>query len=210
VSRDGDQPWRWPRRETWTAFIRYTLLLHVLWVGVYIGCSWLTAHRTLRVPLATSWDTRIPYVPEAAAVYLSLFPMIWLSPFILKSITALRDFAKSLAWLIVISGVGFLLLPADAPFDPRRTAGGNSALMSFADAINFDHNLCPSLHVGMAVVCAVVFSRHSGPMGIASFWIWAGAIAASTLLVREHYIVDVLAGVVVGCLVSVRVRGPVA
>jgi membrane-associated phospholipid phosphatase len=204
VSRDGEQPGRWPRREIWTAFVGYAVLIQLLWIVVYGGCSWLTAHRALRVPLATSWDARIPFVPEAAVAYLSLGPMMWLSPFVLKSTSALRDFARALAWLIVISGLGFLLLPADEPIVLEGVAGSKSALMSAADRINLDHNLCPSLHVGMAVVCAVAYSRNSGLFRIAFFWTWAVAIAASTLLIRDHYVIDVLAGAVVGGLVSVR------
>jgi membrane-associated phospholipid phosphatase len=204
VSRDGSPPNFWPRRECWVAFVRYAVLIQLLWLIVYGGCSWLTAHRSHRVPLAVPWDALIPFVPEAAAVYLSLGPMLWLSPFLLKSTTALRDFAKALAWLIAVAGLGFLLLPADAPIVPERAASANRTLMSFADMGNLDHNLCPSLHVGMAVVCAVFYSGASGPVGTVLCWAWAIAIAISTLLIRDHFLVDVVAGAVLGSLIAAR------
>lgn len=200
----GNRTWRLPSRESWIAFVRYAVLIQLLWIVVYGGCSWLTAHRTHRVSLTTSWDARIPFVPAAAVVYLSLGPMLWLTPFLLNSTAALRAFAKALACLIVIAGLGFLLLPADAPIVSDRAASANRALMSFADMVNLNHNLCPSLHVGMAVVCAVFYSRVSGALRTALFWSWAIAIAFSTLLIRDHYIVDVIAGALLGGVIAAR------
>jgi membrane-associated phospholipid phosphatase len=189
----------------WLTFAWCALLIQLLWIVVYGGCSWLTAERSLRVSLATPWDSTIPFVPWAAFAYLSLGPMLWLSPFILRSAIELKRMAKALAWLIVISGIVFVLLPADAPVDSDRAADKSSILVNFADWINLDHNLCPSLHVGMAVLCASAYSRGGKPAQAVLFWSWAAVIAASTLLLRDHYIVDVLAGTLLGLVVADRI-----
>lgn len=210
MSQDADAPrlhrasgpWTWPGREQWVVFAVCALLIQVLWFVVYGGCSWLTAHRESRVSLATPLDTHIPFVPWAAAVYLSLGPMVWLAPLVLRTRAELVRLAAALAWLIVVSGVGFLFLPADAPVRPESRTDRGGAIMGFADRVNLDHNLCPSLHVGMAVVCALAYSRMGSPRRAWFWWMWAAAIAAATLLIREHYVVDVVAGVAVGLLVA--------
>jgi membrane-associated phospholipid phosphatase len=199
-----DQGWHWPTPEHLLAFVRYAVLIQLLWIVIYGGCSWLTAQHTLRVPLGTPWDARIPFVPAAAAVYLSLTPMLWLAPFLLRKQGELKTLAKALAWLILLSGLGFVLLPADAPMLPHAVASAATAtpLLRLADAINLNHNLCPSLHVGMAMLCAYAYTRRKHPMQTRLLWLWTAAIAASTLLIRDHYLIDVAAGAVLGFLVA--------
>jgi membrane-associated phospholipid phosphatase len=60
------------------------------------------------------------------------------------------------------------------------------------------HNLLPSLHVALSVVCVHVYARHAGTAGKALLWLWAGAVAASTLLLHQHYLLDVLSGAALG------------
>jgi hypothetical protein len=128
-----------------------------------------------------------------------------LSLFLLPTAEQIKQFAKSLAWLYIISGIGFVLLPGAQPNPPARIDGWTRPVFEFADWINLDHNLCPSLHVGMAVLGAYAYSRLSHPLASTLIWLWATAIAASTLLLRQHYLVDVAAGAALGYLVAKHV-----
>jgi membrane-associated phospholipid phosphatase len=60
------------------------------------------------------------------------------------------------------------------------------------------HNLVPSLHVALSVVCVAVYARRAGLPGKMLLWLWAGVIAASTLLLHQHYLLDVLTGAALG------------
>jgi membrane-associated phospholipid phosphatase len=141
-------------------------------------------------------------VPSAAIVYLSLFPMLWLSLFVLHTPQRLKSFAMALALLIALSGVGFLALPAERVKLPPDVAGISGVLFHFADWLNLEHNYLPSLHVGMAVVCAYAYGRF-GPRTLGVIcWLWAAAIAFSTLLTHQHYVADAVAGVALGYLVA--------
>jgi membrane-associated phospholipid phosphatase len=140
----------------------------------------------------------MPFYPGVAIIYLSLSPLLWLSVFMLQTREQLKSFAKGLAWLIVVSGIGFLLLPGE---DVRtRTVGTDffDQIYVCADWINMSNNYLPSLHVGMAILCAGVYSRTASLKTSVLIWLWAAAIALSTLLMHEHYLADVITGGVLG------------
>jgi membrane-associated phospholipid phosphatase len=159
-----------------------------------------------RVRLWTGADLAIPFVPAAAAVYLSIFPMFWISPFILHTREQLHSLAKSLAWLIVVSGIGFLLFPGGDAYRAQAPAGFVGMVFSFADGLNMTHNYLPSLHVGMAAVCAYVYSQSVSRKLAAICWLWAAAIAVSTLLTHQHYLADGITGGALGFLIAARCR----
>ncbi len=189
---------RRPSRECLQAFVVYGAMLTVLWGIVYGGANWIVSAHDQRVRLHFDWEMSVPFLPGAALVYLSLFPMLWLSPFVIHGVERLKDFAKALARLICVSGVGFLLLPSDDVRIHETVSGFPGWVFELADRINLDHNHFPSLHVGMAVLCAQVFARAAGVGAVVAVWFWAMAISLSTLITHQHYVVDVLAGGLLG------------
>jgi membrane-associated phospholipid phosphatase len=176
----------------------------LLWLLIYGGANWITGLHGYRASLQTQLDSMLPFLPAAVIVYLSLFPMLWLSPLVLRSPDQLRLFARALAIVIVTSGVGLILVPAE-PIDahPTETHAFRTAFQ-FADRLNLTHNYFPSLHVAMAMTCAVCYGRLVAPHVAIVFWLWAGAIALATLLTRQHYVVDVLVGGALGAAVAIR------
>lgn len=202
--RDG-----WPDRAAWQAFFLGALQVQLVWLVVYGGASWVTEQRSTRFDFATPLDAKIPFVPTAAIVYLLLMPLLWAAPIMLRRPAAIRQFARSLQILILLSGIGFLLLPSNDPIAPTTLGGLSGLVFNFADAINLKHNLFPSLHVGMAVVCAHAYGQHLSPLPTCLCWAAATGIALATLLTYQHYIADVVAGGATGWLVaSYMLRSP--
>jgi membrane-associated phospholipid phosphatase len=195
---------QWPDADCRRAVLIYGTGVSLLWLAVYGGADWFTDLHNYRIPLQTSVDLAIPFVPAGAIFYLSLFPMLWLAPFILHTPQQCQAFAEALAAAILIAGIGFVLIPA-APIEIRSVATGLfGPLFHFADWVNLKNNLFPSLHVALAVVSAVSFSRsQSAAVGL-FFWLWAAMIALSTLLTRQHYIIDIVAGGFLGTVVAHR------
>jgi membrane-associated phospholipid phosphatase len=54
----------------------------------------------------------------------------------------------------------------------------------------------------MAVVCAIIYGRAVRRKAAIFYSLWAAAIILATLLTRQHYIVDVLAGGILGLSVA--------
>jgi membrane-associated phospholipid phosphatase len=205
MSRKAPLVIKWPDRECVTAFLTYGCLLGVLWVLVYGGASWFTGRHDYRLQLGFAAEAAIPFVPAAAVVYLSLFPFLWMSLFVLHSPGELKSFARALAWLFIISGIGFVFLPATQPNPPPPSDGWTRPVFGFADWINLDYNFCPSLHVGMATLCAYAYTRRGHPLASLLVWLWAIAISVSTLVTHQHYLIDVAAGAALGYLIAKHV-----
>ena len=85
---------------------------------------------------------------------------------------------------------------ADLAFAPPREEdlGIWAALFHFADKLNLTYNLLPSLHVAFAVICVAIFSARAPLAGKVLLWFWAAMVAASTVLLHQHHLLDVATG----------------
>ena len=172
-------------------------LANGLWfVLVYGGADRLTARHGLRVPVHLAAELRIPFVPAMTVFYMSLYLLFLLAPFILRTRREFRAVVLTMASVILVGGIAFLLIPAELAFSPPRAAelGAWAGLYHLADSLNLTYNLLPSLHVAFAVVCVSAFSPHAPPTARAFLWLWAVLIAASTVLTHQHHILDVITG----------------
>ena len=182
------------------AHLRYAGLLslaNALWfVLVYGGTDLLTARRGFRLPVHFAAELRIPFVPEMTVFYMSLYILFVMAPFILRTRGEFRAVVLAMASAIFVSGIAFLLFPAELAFAPAREGdlGIWAGLYHFADDLNLTYNLLPSLHVAFAVVCVASFSPHAPRPVKALLWLWAALIAASTVLIHQHHVLDVVTG----------------
>jgi membrane-associated phospholipid phosphatase len=168
------------------------------WVLVYGGCDYLTGQRTFRVRVYLDAELAMPFVPGMVVFYLSIYPLFWLAPFVLRTRRELTAYNWTLVVVILTAGIGFLLFPADLAFAPAGDAGIWTGLLDTARRISLHYNLAPSLHVGLTVTCVAIYARRAALGGKVLLWTWAGAVAASTLLTHQHHVVDVVSGWLLG------------
>lgn len=203
-----------PARQPFLAWPGGSHLLYFTWLGsanalwfafVYGGADYLTARRAFRVPVALPFELRIPFVPAMTLAYMSIYLLFLLAPFVLRTRVELRAAVWTLAWITLCGGVGFLLLPAQLAFPPPRQAalGGWAPLYHLASSLGLTYNLLPSLHVALSVACVKIFAPHAGGIGAKgakrtllelALWSWALLIAASTVLIHRHHLLDLAAG----------------
>jgi membrane-associated phospholipid phosphatase len=167
---------------------------------IYGGCDAVTGHRTLRVRIHTDAELKIPFVPETVVIYMSIYLLFVAVPFILRSWDELLALAWMLNVTILISGVCYLVLPAQLAFEPHQGAGMFPGVFRFADRLNLTYNLMPSLHVGLSAGCLAVFAGRSGRSGKVVAWLWGVAIGLSTLLTHQHHVLDVVTGFLLALL----------
>jgi membrane-associated phospholipid phosphatase len=166
----------------------------VWFVFVYGGCDAITAHRLSRFRVHLDLELSIPFIPEAVLIYMSLYFLLIVAPFILRRPREFLKLALTLDAVILVAGIGFLLLPAQLAFPRPVNLGAFPNLFRFADQLNLDYNLVPSLHVALSVVCVATFAGRAGTIAKTLLWGWAAAIAGSTLLTHQHHLLDVVAG----------------
>jgi membrane-associated phospholipid phosphatase len=142
-------------------------------------------------------DRAIPLVPVWALVYGALYVFLILLPvFVVRQDEHVRRtvIAYLLIWLTAYLFF-FLLYPTAAP-RPARVIGEGFAVWGLSTLYSSDppYNCFPSLHVAHSFVSALACYRIHRGLGLVAT-ICAALVALSTLLTKQHYILDVIAGV---------------
>ena len=165
------------------------------WFFIAYGfCNWVAAQRTNMGTWYWEWEKRVPFVPELVVPYWSL-DLLFIGAFFLPRTRAeLRLLGTRILVLVTLSCVCFLLWPLK--FDlPRPTpTGWTGPWFRLLHANDLPYNLAPSLHIGLRCLFWITYGRHlRGWLRSATRW-WFILIGASTLLVWQHHLMDVVTG----------------
>jgi membrane-associated phospholipid phosphatase len=201
----------WPGGRHLLSAARHAAAFTLLFVVVYGGADWLTGLHAVRVPVHLAVELRIPLVPAAVWAYMSVYGLQALVPFALGTPSELEEYVADLRWMLGLAGLGFLLIPAETAWPTVAVPGTTGAVLAFADRLNLDHDLVPSLHVALAVAAAQVLAPRLRPPGAVAVWSWAALVAASTVLTHQHHLLDVASGVALARgtpALRRRARGP--
>ena len=192
------QQWTWaPPWNRWLVYLRYVILLDILFVAVYGGSGWLAAHRVVEpVDFYFGWELGIPFVPWLIYVYLSI-SVLFLLPLFALDETALGLLARRIACAVLISGVVFLLMPTHLGFPREVSISEQWLLFRIIYAIDPPHNLFPSLHVAYSTLIIAALIAHSPLTLRRLFLLWLGLICLSVVLVHQHHVLDVPGGLLV-------------
>ncbi len=180
------------RRNDLTVNLFLSAIFAGLFALVYVTGDILyqTAQSPLDLSLAA--DRMFPFVPSAAAIYLTITPLLMIAPFLLKSPDRLLPFGVTLGLELIIALTIFYLMPVLPPV--VDTGQANGWLMRIADAVNLDGNNFPSLHVALSVSAVIAYMPLVRGYWKAGVALWAVAIVFSTLLTRQHGFADVAGG----------------
>jgi hypothetical protein len=190
----------WPHLK----FACLLMLLVTAWFCcVYWGTDWFTAHRLMRVRVHFGAELLIPLIPSFTLIYMSIYPIFLAAPFVLRTRPELTSLAAAQTITILVAGICFLLIPAKLAFPVATDAelGVWKSLFRFADRINLDYNLVPSLHVALSVVCVEMFAIHATVTGKRLLRLWGALIAISTVVTHQHHVVDAATGNVLALVV---------
>ena len=172
------------------------LPLFLFFVVVYGGADYLTDLHGFRVPLHLSFELNLPLVPAMIVFYSSLHLVYLTTGFVLRTRREIRAIVVVWFWVTMIAGLIFLLLPAEDVYPTPTDAelGPFRSMFRLADRVNLRYNSCPSLHVAWAIVGVDIFARRARVAGKILLWVWGVCMMASTVLLHQHYLVDVLGG----------------
>lgn len=153
----------------------------------------------------TLLDKLIPFQPTALPVYLSLWLYISLPPALLASRRELSEYAVAMTIMAIIGLVIFYFWPTTVPIFPLDWS--QSPQISALKGIDAAGNACPSFHVATAFFSGCwlhyLLRRLKAPLSIHIVnWLWCIGIVYSTLAIRQHVVVDVVAGLALGGLMA--------
>lgn len=190
----------WPGLPILRHFALIALSATVWFAVVFVGADAVTAMHGARMAVHTRLELGLPLVPWMIGAYMSVYLLFAMVPFVLRTRREVNALGWTLAILIFVSGILFLLLPAELAFDAPGDLGTWRRVFLFADRLNLDYNLVPSLHVGLSAACVSVFSRYAVGLPRIALWLWLLVICMSTLLTHQHHIIDVVTGLILGLL----------
>ena len=152
----------------------------------------------MRFPLHL--DGWIPFVPAWVWIYVLYYPFCFL-PLALREIRDDPDAFVRTAWAFSLqfgfSYLCFLALPLQITH-PALAGGLASDLLRKIYLADNGFNSFPSLHVANVTFVVLLFERLRGTRAALPLALLAVLIALSTVLVKQHYIPDVILGAVLG------------
>ncbi len=156
----------------------------------------------LLLPL-TAVDRWVPFWPTSGLIYFSMFPLLVGTFLAIRNLHQATRFLYACLFAQTIAMACFLLWPTQYPRElfalPSTTSAVGAALVGFCRSNDAAVNCLPSLHVSTVVLCisALRGSRLFLPAMLAGI-----PLAASTLTFKQHYLVDVIAGALLGMIAS--------
>ncbi|AMM26681.1 PA-phosphatase [Variovorax sp. PAMC 28711] len=137
----------------------------------------------------------------ALPLYASLWLYLALPPAFAKDLRELGAFAISAALMSAIALTIFWFLPTAVPIFPIE--GVMHPALHFLKTTDAVGNAFPSLHVSFSVFACWFLARQLKEVG-APAWVrvlnvaWAVGIVYSTMAVRQHVVIDVAGGLLLG------------
>lgn len=182
--------------------IIYQVIILLAQVILYFGCEkFQKAPKNLDLPI----DKRIPVIPLFTLIYILWFPLIALFPISLFKASPNLYKIYILAWIldIAISIVIYMVYPTTCtrPSNLRSLKGGWMLKIIYSCSYK-GVNCAPSLHCSIStlvLIAAVLCTGMSMILRVVCSVIAFGIII-STMFTKQHVVVDVVTGVLLGVM----------
>ncbi len=187
-----------PQPRTPLRWLAVGLVLFATWAGGYFLLGlWMDPARVHT--LDGRLEAALPFVPNTALVYLGVHPLFLLPFALLEEDAALARHAQAAAGVIGVCFAAWALFPVaiDRPVLDPALPGFGAYVFRTIQGSDPPINCLPSSHCAMALLSALSLRRTNRVLGP---WllVTAAAIGAATVLTRQHYVVDVVAGYALG------------
>ena len=165
-------------------------------VALFVGYFGTKLLAPVGVPVGIWLDAYIPFAPAFIVPYLLFFPLLLVPWFLLwKNYREYKALAIGFILVSVVSAVIFVAYQTTGPRIGLQVTDWATWLVSQIYSGDVNLNAFPSLHTAFsALIAAFVWKNYKGK------WIGYGSLALailivmSTVLIKQHGIVDVLGG----------------
>lgn len=173
------------RKEVFVLFL-------IFWTVPYAVAGYLSGFR--EVSSLPMWiDNYIPLWTPAIVGYALYFPLCLLTFLMIKDGNILRKGIKVFIFTALVTDLFFILYPAYMPKPGLEVANVFDGLVAWIWRVDTNANAFPSQHVAYSVVCALVLGKAFKGK-VVYFVALAIMISISTMLIKQHYIWDVIGG----------------
>jgi membrane-associated phospholipid phosphatase len=173
----------------------------VLHLAVYYTVTRVNSNRppeALNDP-SIALDDKIPLLGWTWVFYWAAYPYLTLGAGLVVAAMREPDYKRAIKAFIVITLIGGavqLLYPVAAPWTSEAHA---MQTRMHESAFTRPYACLPSMHVAYSVITGFMGAMIARSFGLRWFHILlAAAIAVSTLTLKEHYVMDAVAGIALG------------
>jgi hypothetical protein len=173
----------------------------VLHLAVYYTVTRINSNRppeALNDP-SIALDDKIPLLGWTWVFYWAAYPYLTLGAGLIVAAMSEADYRRAIKAFIVITLVGGaiqLLYPVAAPWTSEAHA---MQTRMHDSAFTRPYACLPSMHVAYSVITGFMGAMIARSAGLRWFHILlAAGIAVSTLTLKEHYVADAVAGILLG------------
>lgn len=178
-------------------------LVSLAWLVFYFFVNRLNVDSGRRRDFSLPVDKKIPFLPVFAWVYFSIEIFV-LHPFLFLS--EARPFYWMLACFMLntslFSLIHFIVPSKVERLEHDKTGGIAGKMLRQWQRTCKPYGNFPSMHTGFSVPVVIANYMVLGATAGSITLVWAILIASSTLLLKQHYLVDVIAGLGLGLLTS--------
>jgi len=173
------------------------------WILIYLFLQWLYLPLNRR-PVKYYWkiklDDKLPLLPEMVTVYFSYFLMLFPGSVTLIFSGQFWPFMQAMIIAQIIGDLFWWVFPNGVK---RPVVIGGGLMREWLRRLyrfdQHDGNAAPSAHVFHALIIGY-FLAQLWPSLAGLIYVWAGLIIISTVLIKQHYVLDVLGGILVAAV----------
>ena len=182
-------------------FLFFSILIYYL--GGYFLINLMTVGRKDLHHLALPFENSLPFAPALIFAYVLEFVLLGLTYLMVDDLPYFKKIVRAFTLCVTLHFVVFLVFPVEYNLRPviNPEQGWAYQFVSFYYWLDLPYNCFPSMHVSNAFLVAFLLQRFRPGLG----WVLhpiSVLIAISVVLVKQHYIADVVAGFFVGWLVD--------
>jgi membrane-associated phospholipid phosphatase len=167
------------------------LAVYAVHLACYLTIDAINSHRVAH-RLFLPGEARIPFVPAWGSVYALAYVFPLVAIFTLRKADRVVRLLVAIGLAMAVTYSCFLALPVEVPRPALDVHSVGSFLLSLQYRWDKPYNAFPSLHVAYCwLVTLASWDRTPWRVPLVAL---VAAISASTLFVKQHYAVDVLAG----------------
>lgn len=182
--------------------VRWPMVVLVSLVPLYIFIPELVPAAARYAP-EIALDRSIPLQPAWSLVYGALYLFLIVLPvLVVRQEDQIRNAVNAYLLIWIVAYVWFIAYPTVAP-RPASVSGEGFGVWGLRALYGADppFNCFPSLHVAHSFVSA--FAIHRVHRGVGVFSIMSALLVGlSTLFTKQHYVLDVLAGIVLAAIAA--------
>jgi membrane-associated phospholipid phosphatase len=195
--KDRNQPLSKP---PYSVTVKSTLLslLVAFYTGGYLGINRLNAYRDRYYDVSLWFEKDIPFVPSMIIGYSFVFFLIIILFLVIDDMSDFREICLRFLNMTLFCFAIFLIFPVRMNSRPEvvMTDDWITALVSFYFWMDQPYNLFPSMHLGASFFVAFYCRRKGRVIGWTTMAM-AVIVGVSVVLLKQHYIMDVIAGFLV-------------